>query len=341
MANNVLTPYDEYPYRDLLKDLGDYYVLIGRLAWEKYMGRSSSRFWTWWVDTLPIGNFSHIAMWNENDMQTFKMVSLMTVDEANFKYDDTFEHYQQYRKRLEGDINISPMVYSRETFLWAVLTIHSRGFGFTKKMVHSMLGIDYTGDDANDNTIVLGPATDLANHHGHSYSQDKSRYESNSYSIYLLAGRDFTAGEEFTISYGPKDNFQLMKTYGFVMENNINEAFNMTHRDPDHCLGDLEPESGACTYVLRPNMICEELIQKYREFILQDVKQAHVDVEDYKKHFISLQKYSEKEESQKSFLLAFVYYRTSIKMVVDGAVPLRILSRDANLDSLTPIQRMI
>jgi len=68
MANNVLTPYDEYPYRDLLKDLGDYYVLIGRLAWEKYMGRSSSRFWTWWVDTLPIGNFSHIAMWNENDM---------------------------------------------------------------------------------------------------------------------------------------------------------------------------------------------------------------------------------------------------------------------------------
>ena len=37
----VINPYDPYPYTDLLKDLGDYYVLIGRLAWEKYMGRNT------------------------------------------------------------------------------------------------------------------------------------------------------------------------------------------------------------------------------------------------------------------------------------------------------------
>ena len=61
------------------------------------------------------------------------------------------------------------MVYSQETFLWAVITIHSRGFEFPKKMVHSMMGNDYKGEDANDNTVVLGPAVDLANHHGNSF----------------------------------------------------------------------------------------------------------------------------------------------------------------------------
>ena len=65
------------------------------------------------------------------------------------------------------------------------------------------------------------------------------------------------------------------------MENNIHEAFNMTHRDPDGCLGDLNKDTGDCTYIMRPYKICEELIHKYREYVLHDVPQVRVPISQY------------------------------------------------------------
>jgi hypothetical protein len=126
----LITPYDDYPYYEMLKDLGEYPVLIGRLAYEKF-GRDSG-FFHRFVSSLQTGEFTQIMLWSDEDVTFFEEISNIPLDRATTD-DPQMKLFGKYRDRLKGDPLIKPVIYSKETYRWALLMIKSRSFTFTVK----------------------------------------------------------------------------------------------------------------------------------------------------------------------------------------------------------------
>jgi hypothetical protein len=75
---------------------------------------------------------------------------------------------------------------------------------------------------AGETEYVIVPGIDYCNHSGEPAAEVRKEYFSDSYSLGAL--RDLRAGDEVSISYGPRSNDQLLQFYGFVLEDNEHDT---------------------------------------------------------------------------------------------------------------------
>lgn len=94
--------------------------------------------------------------------------------------------------------------------MWAYLVVNSRSWAIT--------------DEEGNRDNVLVPLADMLNHKPGagigSLSEDKSYFVIN-------ATTQYPAGSQVFDNYGPKTNFDLLSTYGFLIEENPDDGMTL------------------------------------------------------------------------------------------------------------------
>lgn len=93
--------------------------------------------------------------------------------------------------------------FSRSNFLWAAAVVSSRAYG----------------DDVEGSNLALVPLVDFLNHKANTLQL--TRFSNG---IVAYAHQKYAAGEQVFVNYGGKNNAQLLSQYGFVDDDNPDEA---------------------------------------------------------------------------------------------------------------------
>ncbi|CAG8603087.1 9750_t:CDS:2 [Ambispora gerdemannii] len=100
--------------------------------------------------------------------------------------------------------------FTQNDYMWALCSIWSRG-------------MDFQLPDKQFRCIA--PFADMLNH-----SPDVQLchiYNPRSDSLQVLAGKDYTIGEQVFINYGPVPNNRLLRLYGFILLNNPYDSYDL------------------------------------------------------------------------------------------------------------------
>jgi hypothetical protein len=98
--------------------------------------------------------------------------------------------------------------------------VTSRVFSYDYKRFASLERIPLTDPVQNKDGITFRPGLDLVNHSNDPNLMKagvKFDLEASDPTASIVAGRNFTAGEEVVWNYGEKDNIALLSFYGFVI----------------------------------------------------------------------------------------------------------------------------
>ncbi|KAI0869443.1 hypothetical protein GGS24DRAFT_493748 [Hypoxylon argillaceum] len=96
-------------------------------------------------------------------------------------------------------------------YKWALCTVWSRA-------------MDFTLPDGNS-IRLLAPFADMLNHSAE--IKQCHAYDPKSRDLSILAGKDYEAGDQAFISYGPVPNNRLLRLYGFVIPDNPNDNYSL------------------------------------------------------------------------------------------------------------------
>ncbi|KAI1259893.1 hypothetical protein F5Y18DRAFT_420500 [Xylariaceae sp. FL1019] len=102
-------------------------------------------------------------------------------------------------------------IFTIDRYKWGLCTIWSRGMDFQQP--------------GGESFRLLAPFADMLNH-----SPDAEQchaYDFQSGDLTILAGKDYQAGDQVYINYGPVPNNRLLRLYGFVMPENPNETYDL------------------------------------------------------------------------------------------------------------------
>lgn len=114
--------------------------------------------------------------------------------------------YRNYVQRLyESLLDVVDMMVSFEDFRWAFATVRSRCVGMEEEDDCRII----TGGERR----VMLPAFDLLNHKFE--AQAVLEYSSTQQSYVLKTNDAYTKGDQIFISYGERDNLNMLMTYGF------------------------------------------------------------------------------------------------------------------------------
>ncbi|KAI8896587.1 hypothetical protein BC833DRAFT_596970 [Globomyces pollinis-pini] len=105
--------------------------------------------------------------------------------------------------------------YTLEKYMWALCTIWSRCMDFFIPQS--------TGTSTHMRCLV--PFMDLFN--GSLSVSQCHQYDIKTNSIQVIAGKDYQPGDQVFINYGIISNSRLLRLYGFVMQDNINDNFEL------------------------------------------------------------------------------------------------------------------
>ncbi|KXX78241.1 Histone-lysine N-methyltransferase setd3 [Madurella mycetomatis] len=101
--------------------------------------------------------------------------------------------------------------FTIEDYKWALCTVWSRA-------------MDFVLPDGNS-TRLLAPFADMLNHS--SEVKQCHVYDVSSGNLSVLAGKDYEAGDQVFIYYGPIPNSRLLRLYGFVVPDNPNDSYDL------------------------------------------------------------------------------------------------------------------
>ncbi|KAK4182395.1 putative histone-lysine N-methyltransferase [Podospora australis] len=101
--------------------------------------------------------------------------------------------------------------FTIEDYKWALCTVWSRAMDFVLP---------------NGNSIrLLAPFADMLNHS--SEVKPCHVYDASSGNLSVLAGKDYEAGDQVFICYGPISNSRFLRLYGFVVPGNPNDSYDL------------------------------------------------------------------------------------------------------------------
>lgn len=72
---------------------------------------------------------------------------------------------------------------------------------------------------------LLAPFADMLNHS--SEVKPCHAYDPSTGNLSIIAGKDYKAGDQVFINYGPVGNSRLLRLYGFVLPNNPNDSYDL------------------------------------------------------------------------------------------------------------------
>lgn len=178
------------------------------------MGRSTDSPFKAYLDTLPADPWC--ALW------AYETLGKKTVNEKLERYgmvqvvDSYVRHvksvFAAFMKALpEGKKTFA----SLKEFAWAVSICQSRAFGV---MNEGSEGNKFRMDTGSPSGYALFPGLDMGNHSVH--CQTAIHYDSEEDCYKVITGGSFCKDEQVYLSYGPKNNDDLMFFYGFIEGNN-------------------------------------------------------------------------------------------------------------------------
>jgi hypothetical protein len=212
-SNSSLTPslssfVDEFP---------PFIRLIIRLLDERRKGSTS--FWLPYIDTLPRDYYS---------------TNFLKEPELHFLHGTSAEHksgehalaatkaYLKYVSKPNGLSGTHPQefpaaFYTMENWLWAFSTVTSRAF-------------------KNEEGITLVPILDLANHGPRKGLRNRNQFirrDPVAERRFVYTAAQQQAGEEWLNDYGAIANDQLLIDYGFVLDENADDFYQLAFKLPD------------------------------------------------------------------------------------------------------------
>ncbi|KAJ2905712.1 Rubis-subs-bind domain containing protein [Zalerion maritima] len=101
--------------------------------------------------------------------------------------------------------------FTIEDYKWALCTVWSRA-------------MDFELPDGNS-IRLLAPLADMLNHS--SEVKQCHVHDALSKNLSVLAGKDYEAGDQVFINYGPISNSRLLRLYGFVLPGNPNDSYDL------------------------------------------------------------------------------------------------------------------
>jgi hypothetical protein len=161
--------------------------------------------WAPYWDTLPKWNGDVAGpsfLWSDEEMAYMEGSDGYP---ASLQMKEAIENeYESLKPLFEKHPEIfTPEVYSYENFVWASAVIASRAYG----------------DDAEGSYLSIAPLVDFLNHG--SGALQLTRFGNG---IVAYAHKRYDEGEQVYVSYGGKNNAQLITQYGFVMDVNKEES---------------------------------------------------------------------------------------------------------------------
>lgn len=165
---------------------------------------NSKSVWKPYLDVLPVNFDFHPYFWSNEDLNELEGTGLVQVLQNN-----KAALQQTHEKLLENFVrpnsNIFPeQLFSWDNYFWAYLTVSTRSWA-----------VKFSDMDEAD--YVMVPLADFLNHDPTAAVGGLS--EDDQYFV-INATRAYSKGEQVFDKYGPKNNFDLLLTYGFALEEN-------------------------------------------------------------------------------------------------------------------------
>mmetsp|Transcript_45561 Transcript_45561/g.90304 ORF Transcript_45561/g.90304 Transcript_45561/m.90304 type:complete len:505 (-) Transcript_45561:36-1550(-) len=175
------------------------------LVHERFVRKSES-LWSTYMKTLPRfdGDVSGPSfLWDPEEWECLEGSDGYGASVQMHQY--LRDEYEELSSSLFADdpTAFPPEVFTWPNYLWAAGCAASRAYG----------------DDFDGTNLAIAPLVDFLNHR--SGALQLTRFSNG---IVAYAHKHFEVGEQVWVSYGGKSNAQLLTQYGFVDDNNLEEA---------------------------------------------------------------------------------------------------------------------
>jgi len=190
---------------DDVAELPDRVAIATLLIHERLVRGSQSEWSTYWK-TLPAFNGDCVGpsfLWTTEELEWLDGSDGYT---ASVQMHDTlldeFESLQSSLFNQRPD-DFPSSAFTVENYLWAAAVVASRAYG----------------DDSDGTNLAIAPLVDFLNHKAGALQL--TRFSNG---IVAYAHKHYEAGEQVWVNYGVKSNAELVSQYGFIDDDNQDEA---------------------------------------------------------------------------------------------------------------------
>mmetsp|Transcript_25263 Transcript_25263/g.32130 ORF Transcript_25263/g.32130 Transcript_25263/m.32130 type:complete len:428 (-) Transcript_25263:61-1344(-) len=213
--------------------------------------------WKHYLNLLPSSYEEHLLMWNEEDFKYADMTGLYAHQQSVLNsLKQSYEHLQQTLVVDQPDL-FPEGYFTFQRYVWSYLVVSTRAWSIAQR----------------DGDRALVPLADMLNHVAGSGQGGTVSDE-----FVINSTRNYAAGEQVYDSYGPKTNFELLTTYGFIPENNPHDGAgvelalhpeqNLVHSIVEPLLRNVDPNYGE-KVIVRKNQMPLALLRVFRLSVLK------------------------------------------------------------------------
>lgn len=219
-ANIIITEKNDFFNLSNYSSLNEYDKIAIFLIRERSKGDKS--YWKPYLDTLPVENdLKLVFRWKFSDLAFLQGSKIILATKyLKKKIDSQFNNLRE--KIFEPNSLIFPEeIFNLQSLEWAMTLLFSRAIYLQ-----------------NSKKIAMVPYADLLNHNPYStsYIDSKSIPFSRSYEISMYSDRTYSKFDQVFTTYGPKTNLELLILYGFSLERNPFESYeirvSLSQNDP-------------------------------------------------------------------------------------------------------------
>ncbi|KAJ3560054.1 hypothetical protein NPX13_g9442 [Xylaria arbuscula] len=180
------------------------YILFVRSRETGYEGLRSH------VSALPTSYASSI-FFAEEELEVCDGTSLYNITKQ-LKTQAEEDYKQLYVRVLGQHRDLFPLEkFTIEDYKWALCTVWSRA-------------MDFRLPDGNPFRL-LAPFADMLNHSPE--VEQCHVHDASSKALSVIAGKEYEAGDQVFINYGPIPNNRLLRLYGFIIPGNPNDSYDL------------------------------------------------------------------------------------------------------------------
>lgn len=260
--NVMVTP--EVYMKDPINQFQDFKLTYEPLMmWLLKEARNPSSFWTPYIKSLPQSFAEHPMFWSDEQLALTEGTGLT---ENVLSRRQTLEAaYKLLNENYVAKENVFPADYfTYDRYVWAFMVVLTRAWFIQDQ-------------------LVLVPMADMLNHSPEAGAGNLELVDGQHFFV-INATKDYKAGEQVYDSYGPRTNFDLIKGYGFALENNPHDGmllhFNMKTTNlvqgiVEPLLRNADPNYGSIT--IQPNRRPDALLRVFRLSVMEFKDLEHVE----------------------------------------------------------------
>jgi len=261
-ANVLITP--EVYMKDPINQYDDfklsYEPLMLWLLKERINPNSS---WKAYIGALPGSFETHPLFWTNEQLALTEGTGL---PENVISRRQTLEAaYKLLNENYVAKNNVLPAEYfTYDNYVWAFMVVLTRAWFIQDQ-------------------LVLVPMADMLNHSPDAGAGNLEQIDGQSFFV-INATKEYKTGEQVYDSYGPRTNFDLIKGYGFALENNPHDGmllhFNMKTTNlvqgiVEPLLRKVDPNYGSI--IIQPNRRPDALLRIFRLSVMEFKDLEHVE----------------------------------------------------------------